>query len=298
MEILEIVISSDGMAKKYVMRTEDAHMIECLYVDYPNKNIICFSTQIGCPIQCNICSAGEFIRNLTVEELVNQCFIVLRDIHNEKDVLFSAMGVGEPVMNQGALIEFFDYVTFIDSKYRLSLSTMVPDLSKFIEMCNSLYTLNLFPKIQISLHSCNPFKRYEIFGGNCSKLENIRLAVLYAKVHFDVELNYALIHGVNDTDEFINELIDFDSSLRILIKLNQFNSPNKCYHPSSPYRIKEVISKLERAGLKAEYYKTNGEDIKGACGQLVGGNYTKVLQPYRDYIFNLKACAKYVFGGR
>ena len=47
-KIRDIAYSKDTISRKYVQTTADDYRIETLYVDYKNKYIICFSTQVGC----------------------------------------------------------------------------------------------------------------------------------------------------------------------------------------------------------------------------------------------------------
>ena len=68
MEIKEIVQSKDKISRKYIQKTNDNFRIETTYVDYSNKNIICFSTQVGCNMGCKFCYNGlknNFKRNLS-----------------------------------------------------------------------------------------------------------------------------------------------------------------------------------------------------------------------------------------
>ena len=60
--------SSDGTVRLDFDKGHSAVII-------PSKNdktTICLSSQIGCPIQCEFCHTGKFIRNLTTEEITEQ----------------------------------------------------------------------------------------------------------------------------------------------------------------------------------------------------------------------------------
>ena len=73
--IKSIAYSIDNVCRKYIQTTTDDYRIETSYVDYKNKYIICFSTQVGCNLRCKFCYNGikcNFKRNLTSEEICNQ----------------------------------------------------------------------------------------------------------------------------------------------------------------------------------------------------------------------------------
>ena len=111
--ISNVKYSKDKVSRKYVQTTYDNFRIETLYVDYKNKHIICFSTQIGCNLKCKFCYNGlkhNFKRNLTSEEICNQIENVIKEenINNDKPILFSAMGIGEPLLNYDNLIKDFE----------------------------------------------------------------------------------------------------------------------------------------------------------------------------------------------
>ena len=110
--IKSIAYSKDNVCRKYIQTTTDNYRIETSYVDYKNKYIICFSTQVGCNLRCKFCYNGikcNFKRNLTSEEICNQIENVLREERPNKDkpILFSAMGIGEPLLNYDNLVKAF-----------------------------------------------------------------------------------------------------------------------------------------------------------------------------------------------
>ena len=113
--ITNILNSKDNVSRKYVQSTIDNYRLETLYVDYKNKHIICFSTQIGCSLGCKFCYNGlkhNFKRNLTKEEICNQIenVIIKEKLKNNKPILFSAMGIGEPLLNYDNLISALHYL--------------------------------------------------------------------------------------------------------------------------------------------------------------------------------------------
>lgn len=99
-KIEDIKYSTDGITRKYVQRTHDNLKIETTHVNYINKHIICFSTQIGCNLGCKFCYNGikhNFKRNLTAEEIYTQIENIIKKekLNGDKPILFSAMGIGD-----------------------------------------------------------------------------------------------------------------------------------------------------------------------------------------------------------
>jgi len=100
--ITEKLQSNDKMAIKYVQITNDNYLIETTYINHYKKHIICFSSQIGCALGCKICYSGicsKNYRNLTELEMYEQCINIIEDLNlKNKPILFSCMGVGEPLL--------------------------------------------------------------------------------------------------------------------------------------------------------------------------------------------------------
>lgn len=102
---------SDGTSK-FLLQLADGNKIETVLIpkeklpDEPGseRQTVCVSTQVGCPLDCKFCATGamKYARNLTVGEIVSQLIIAQR--HSKKritNVVF--MGMGEPLLNYEAV---------------------------------------------------------------------------------------------------------------------------------------------------------------------------------------------------
>jgi 23S rRNA (adenine2503-C2)-methyltransferase len=167
MKIEKIYKSTDNMAIKYQLKLNDNNIIECLYVNYYNKHIICFSSQVGCPIGCRICNNGinaDYVRNLTTEEIINQCELVLKDnifnFNDNKPLLFSCMGIGEPLLNINNLINSILELNnkYPTAKFALATTAVIPE--KILELTEKIKPIDI--KITISLHAPTDKIREEI----------------------------------------------------------------------------------------------------------------------------------------
>jgi 23S rRNA (adenine2503-C2)-methyltransferase len=80
---------------------------------------------------------------------------------------------------------------------------------------------------------------------------------------------YALIRGVNDTDEELTYLCDFCRDTLCHVNLIQLNEvPGSKFQPSSPRRANEFVRRLGAVGVEATIRQSRGADIDAACGQL------------------------------
>lgn len=236
-----------------------------------------FSTQVGCPIRCKICSAGKFVRNLTSGELANQCSLIKSNIElGCKPLLLSAMGVGEPTCNWENVVNalnIFNGKSQDINTNKFAISTMIPDVNNFKKMLNKFKELGLKIKIQISVHSLKEDVREMIFNGNCYSSFNVKDMGLFAAVNFEVEYNYVLIDGVNDSEDDANKLVSLYYKTDIPIKINEFH-PCHGFNISVKTRRDMFVDILRKGSVRFEEYSTDGVDINGACGQLVGGLYS------------------------
>ena len=80
-KIVKVKKSSDG-TRKYLLELEDGSNIETVMIKNTDKRkTVCVSTQVGCPLACQICATGKigFKRNLTAEEIIAQVELVYKD---------------------------------------------------------------------------------------------------------------------------------------------------------------------------------------------------------------------------
>lgn len=272
LKIIDKLQSNDKMAIKYIQSTSDNYLIETTYVNYYNKHIICFSSQIGCVVGCKICYSGiasKFYRNLTVEEMCEECINIIEDLNlKNKPILFSCMGVGEPLLNYDNVISTFKclYEKFPDDKYALATTGIKPNL--ILKLASDLKEIKNF-KLTLSLHATSDDVRKMIIPNSIAIDQLINAGKQYKKIsEKKIEWNYVLLNNINDKKEDALRLIELLGKDEY-VKLNQYNyvSTSK-FSKSSDENIKNFIEELE-GNINYEYYETNGVDVMGACGQMV-----------------------------
>jgi len=275
MKLEHVDYSIDNVSKKYIFSIDDNY-VSATYVNHKN-HIICFPSSIGCNIGCQICYTGcnnSFKRLLTKSEMINIVNTIIE--HNnlqekeEKHILFSCMGTGEPLNNKNNVIQSF--ITLRDlyekRKLKFAISTTVPSVSRLISFARIMKYNNIDVKIQISLHGVNDLMRSKILSKSIIPLKEIIPVAdtIQNELCLNIEWNYCLLEGVNDDIKYIDELITILPKHQ-KIKLNHFNSWDGVkFKASSKERVEEFRNKLSLF-YKVEGYETNGSDIQGACGQ-------------------------------
>ena len=88
-------------------------------------------------------------------------------------------------------------------------------------------------------------------------------------------LEYALMAGVNDSDEHLRSLVDFCSGMLCHVNLIPLNpikrdpQADQSYLMEPSARMPEFLRGLEQAGIQVSLRNSRGSDIDGACGQLI-----------------------------
>ncbi len=271
-KVINIVNSKDKVSKKYIQSTKEGYRLETLYVDYRNKYIICFSSQIGCNLGCKFCYNGirhNFKRNLTSKEICDQIENVIdrENPKHDKPILFSAMGIGEPLLNYDNLIESFHY---LENKYpgnKFALATTGISLDNILRLAEDLKNIKKF-KLTISLHSANPEIRKYLIPISKDINELVKTVKKYKKLsNREVEWNYVLFNGVNDSVDDAKRIYELLGKEEY-IKINRFN-PVDISDLTESKNKENFIKNLEKYEMQVEYYETNGVDIDGACGQMI-----------------------------
>lgn len=278
MDVIRIMQSNDDTCRKYIQKTDDKYRIETVYVDHSNKNIICFSTQVGCNMGCKFCYNGirnNFVRNLTYEEIISQIENVIQNenINNNKSILFSAMGIGEPLLNYKNLIKAFKYLNNKYENSKFALATCGVNQNCILNLAEDLKDMNF--KLTISLHSADQIKRKEIIPTSGNLLSLVGLVKKYKDISGKkVEWNYVLFDGVNDSNDDARKLFELLGKDEY-IKINKYNKVDNCNLIESK-RVDEFILELQKYGMQVEYYETNGSDVNGACGQMISGDINRL----------------------
>ena len=72
--------SADG-TRRYLLRLEDGRTVETVLMPEGERDTICISSQVGCPVDCKFCMTAllGLERSLSAGEIVGQVLTVARD---------------------------------------------------------------------------------------------------------------------------------------------------------------------------------------------------------------------------
>src|SRR5580692_653448 len=93
--------STDG-TKRYLLRLQDGRTVETVLMPEEDRDTVCISSQVGCPVDCKFCMTAlmGLERSLTAGEIVGQVLHVA-SAHglSPKDTRLNVvmMGMGEPL---------------------------------------------------------------------------------------------------------------------------------------------------------------------------------------------------------
>ena len=265
-------VSEDG-SRKYLLRFADGAAVECVGMPSAGGKLsVCVSTQAGCAMGCAFCATGQhgLTRSLTAGEIYEQAMHVRNDFNSRvTSVVF--MGQGEPFANYDATLKALRKLNDPDAlnigARHLTVSTcgLIPQILRFANEPEQ-FTL------AVSLHSTVQKTRNALMPG----VKRYSLVHLYAALGEYVDktgrrptYEYALIGGINDTEEEIDSLCDFCRGTLCHVNIIQLNEVSGSpFKPSTPEKAQEFVKRLERVGVEATIRNSRGADIDAACGQL------------------------------
>jgi 23S rRNA (adenine2503-C2)-methyltransferase len=270
-EVLQKQISADG-TRKYLLRLADGSTIETVGLPAEDRLTVCFSTQAGCAMGCAFCATGlsGLTRNLGAGEMVDQVSLVAEDF-GQRVTNVVAMGQGEPFANYEAVLGALRLMNAPEAlgigARHITVSTcgLVTGIRRFAEEPEQ-FTL------AISLHSAVQATRDQLMPGvRGIKLGELRHALIdYAQTSGRrPSLEYALIAGVNDTDDELAALRQFCRGLLVHVNLIPVNPVSESgFARSDASRIRAFERGLAETGVEVSIRAERGTDIDAACGQL------------------------------
>ncbi len=273
-EILRRQVSADDGTIKYLWKLRDGNAVESVVMRYKYGNTVCVSTQVGCKMGCKFCASahGGWIRNLTASEILDQLIFAEKD-SNLKISNIVLMGIGEPLDNFENVIRFLELVNHPEG-INIGMRHISVSTSGLPEMIDKLGDYNLQLTLSLSLHAPDNETRSKLMPINQRHpLEEVLAACerYYSKTGRRISFEYAMIDGVNDSDEQAVVLAKIAKKLGAHINLIQLNdvegSPLK---PTS--RLNRFIKILENEGANVTVRRKLGSDIDAACGQLRKNN--------------------------
>ena len=274
-------VAEDG-TRRYLLKTHDGLPVETVFIPEERRDTICFSSQSGCPLQCDFCLTARLglLRTLDAGEMVEQIVVALNDAYGvgeptPRGTNLVAMGAGEPFLAFDPLMKALgvmadpDGLFIVPNRVTVSTAGVVPKIRELAHVPER-------PHLAISLAAPTDELRDTLMPIN----KRWPLAELLAACReFEESLKpgerftfeYVMLDGVNDSDEQARQLANLLNrhQLRAKVNLIPHNPADELpYRPSPEERVESFKAILESKGVHAFVRRPRGRDIYAACGQL------------------------------
>ncbi|KAL5713639.1 hypothetical protein ACHQM5_015695 [Ranunculus cassubicifolius] len=278
--------SADNVTTKLLIKLQNGASVEAVIMRYDSslgilagkprpggpRATLCISSQVGCKMGCTFCATGSmgFKSNLTSGEILEQLVHASRLCHI-RNVVF--MGMGEPFNNYNSVVDAVRAMTkfpFQLSPKRVTISTVgiIPGINK---LWGDLPNVNL----AVSLHAPVQEIRCQIMPAArafpLEKLMNsLRLYQTNSKQKIFIE--YIMLAGINDEEQHAHQLGKLLDAFQVVVNLIPFNPIGSL--SSFTTSIEQSVVKFQTIlrgfyNIRTTVRKEMGQDISGACGQLV-----------------------------
>ncbi len=273
----EVCHSTDGSIK-YAFELADGKKVESVLMPHRDHYTVCVSSQVGCAMGCDFCMTAKmgFVRNLTPGEILDQILEASKDLPEGevvRNVVF--MGMGEPFHNYDNLITTLrimqsdNGLNFSARRVTVSTSGLVPQIVRF---GNETVKAGL----AVSLNGVNDEIRTQLMPVN--KAYNLEKLVAACQAYplesrKRITFEYILMADVTDSIEHAKRLLKLLHGLRFKVNLIPYNeSPGSKYKRPKWEQVEAFQRYLLDRGVVATVRISKGQDIQGACGQLIQGS--------------------------
>jgi 23S rRNA (adenine2503-C2)-methyltransferase len=270
-------VDADALTEKVLFETSDGQLFETVLMRYANRNTVCVSCQIGCPVGCTFCATGQagFVRDLTTGEITAQVLYYAQQLRQENAHVTNVviMGMGEPMLNFDAtwraILNLNDREGLALGARRFTISTagIVPGIERMARE-------SLEVGLSISLHAPSDALRNQIVPIN----RRYPLSRLLPAVRFYIErtgrrvtFEYALAQGLNDSEEHARQTADLLQGLLCHVDLIPLNPTPGCdWEPAPRATVLRFQEILVQQRIRTTMRLRRGVDIQAGCGQLRG----------------------------
>ena len=263
------VSAQDGTVK-YLWRLADGNCVESVLMRYRHGNTVCISSQVGCRMGCAFCAStlGGKIRDLTAAEMLDQVLFTQLDSGAEISNIV-LMGIGEPLDNFDTVLRF---LTLVNHPKGMNIGMRHISLSTcgLTEKIDKLAEYRLQLTLSVSLHAPDDETRNRIMPVNRAVgveklMETCRRS--FVTTGRRISYSYAMIDGVNDSDEQADLLAGLLKGTPGHVNLIPLNHVEES--PLKPSRRTAAFQKrLESRGVTVTVRRRLGGDIDASCGQL------------------------------
>lgn len=284
-EVSQFFDSADG-TRRYLLRLWDGRTVETVLMPEPDRDTICISSQVGCPVDCKFCLTAlmGLERSLTAGEIVGQVLLVaaahgLSPQDSQLNVVM--MGMGEPLLNLSNILKasriLLDPNGVGMSAKRITVSTsgIIPKIAEFGQE-------PLRPKLAISLNASNEEQRQQLMP--ITRKYHLRDLIEACRAYplrpwEKLTFEYVLLKDFNDSEADARRVVRLLANLNCKVNVIALNpGPGIPFETPSPERVDSFMNIIRRS-LPCFLRKPRGLDIYAACGQLK--RTTEQLVPLR-----------------
>lgn len=266
--------SADG-TRRYLLGLGDGRTVETVWMPEEDRNTICISSQVGCPVDCKFCMTAllGLERSLTAGEIVGQVLVAAREngrLDDRGRLNIVMMGQGEPLLNLPNVLKatriLLDPNGFGLSPRRVTVST-----SGILPKMAELGREAVRPKLAISLNASTEETRQELMP--ITRKYHLRDLIEACRAYplrpwEKLTFEYVLLRGVNDSDADARRVVSLLANLNCKINLIALNAgPEIPYETPAPERVAS-FQQIVRRSIPCFVRKPRGLDIYAACGQL------------------------------
>lgn len=270
--ILRKLVSDRDGTVKYLFQLNDGETVETVLMKYKYGYSVCVSSQVGCNMKCRFCAStiDGCVRNLRASEILSQVYAATRDTGVRISHLVM-MGMGEPLQNYDNVLRFLDLIT-AENGYHLSARHISISTCGIVPRIYDLMKQRPQFTLSVSLHAPNDEIRNRIMPVNRKwNVEELLKACreYTATTKRRISFEYAMMNGINDTDENAKELAKKLKGMLCHVNLIPANEVRENdYVRSSAERLQAFAAILEQNGITTTVRRTLGSDINASCGQL------------------------------
>lgn len=242
--------------QKYVFKDKNG-VIEVSHIHNKDRDTYCIPSMYMCRLGCKFCHCTtenlpgkmEPIAYDTIKEILS------RIPRTKPSILYSVMGMGDPMMNTPLVIRLNNECK---DNERVSISTIFPSGSS---VCDPDFVPNGV-KVHYSLHNPIEEKRKELIPCPTHSIEDV-LASLSNRPNLKKEIHYTLIDGVNDTIDELREMTRLSVDYGISIKFLAFNETGNFKKSKNLGVWMNALGDI----VNVEFYTPPGLNIGSSCGQ-------------------------------
>lgn len=271
-QMVEKLVSRVDGTRKYLFALENGSVIESVLMQYGYGNTVCVSTQAGCRMGCQFCAStlDGVERSLTAGEMLAQVYTIQKDLGQRISGVV-LMGSGEPLDNYDAVLRFIRLLNDANGQ-NMGQRHMTLSTCGLIAQIYRLAKEQLQITLAVSLHAPNDEIRRQIMPvARANPMEELLQACVdyAAQTKRRITYEYAMMHGINDSDDCARELAKRLRHTLCHVNLIPMNPvKERAYTKSSDQRVQRFAHLLQQDGVETTIRRRLGSDIDAACGQL------------------------------